>query len=185
MSPLTLAHLRIQVPATSHAPFPAAGSSPQADGRLPGRRSDCRSQSRPSGPSRPLNSGGRARVRRLSRDWLPGKGRRRLSGVRASDTHLPARQRGRFDARGVGGGATVKIYPLIGSLGIYCCTRERSPSFSHAQLMRMSLRQVRDTAVSVPRVRTCALPGLRCFRFSLNVSGGRSVPRPGKRPRRC
>lgn len=136
---------------------PAAEGSPQAGDRLPGRCSHSRCQGRTSGLSRPLNSRERARARHLARDWLFVRGRRRpIPDARFGRPFpsRPSRQRGRSDAWELGGGgASVKSSGLIGSLGTYRCHPERSLRLPHAQLVRMSLGQVREAATRVLRVR--------------------------------
>lgn len=78
------------VSSKSRPPSPTTGSSPQAGGRLPARRSHCRFNSG-SGEllSRPLNSRDRARARRLACDWLLGRGRRRPRRGARVDLPLP------------------------------------------------------------------------------------------------
>ena len=111
------------VSSTSRPLSPATGSSQQAGGHLPGRRSHCRCQGRALGLSRPLNLRERARARRLGRDWLLGRGRRRpCSGERFGFPFLsPSSHQRRRSAAGEtrGAGPAVKSSPLIGSLGTY------------------------------------------------------------------
>ena len=113
-------------------------------------------QGRASGLSRPLNLRERARARRLAYDWLLGTGRRPPSrGARPySLSLLYSCRRGRFDAWELGGRGLCQILSSDWlSRSSTAATRERTLSFPHAQFVRLSLRQVREAAAGVRRVR--------------------------------
>lgn len=138
-------------------------------------------QGRASDLSRPLNSEERARARRLACDWLLGRGWRRQSRGARVNLPLPFPQRERKrEVRRLGTGRgrdccqTLSSDWLSGNLT--AVTRERGLSFSHAQLVRMSLRRERETTTGVRRVRrvgiALAIPLLRWFWFPQNFGGG-------------
>lgn len=169
---------------------PAADGCPQAGDRLPGRCSHSRCQGRASGLSRPLNSRERARARHLACDWLFEKGRRRPNRDAPVGRPFPFPPLAPMRVvRRLGngrGGASIKSSVLIGSLGTYGRNAKRSLRLPHAQLVRMSLVQVREAAAGVLRMRIPrSAPAIHLpqwFGFPENVADRRPALRPGKRP---
>lgn len=178
------------VSSKSRPPSPTTGSSPQACGRLPGRRSHCRFNSG-SGEllSRPLNSRDRARARRLACDWLLGRGRRRPRRGARVDLPLPFPQFMQKRAvRRLGTGRRRGCRQVLSSDWLSGCYVRRSPQLPACAVGKNEPRAGEgshhwSTARAQSRDRDCD-PSNAVVLVPPGLWGRRPNLGPGKCPRR-